>query len=78
MASKSICVVEHPPYSPDLAPAHFFLFPKVKCASKRERFSDIADVQHSVTNIPKEVPVQDFHATSDTLHSHDITSMAAI
>ena len=30
MASNSIQVIEHPPYSPDLAPADFFLFQRVK------------------------------------------------
>jgi histone-lysine N-methyltransferase SETMAR len=30
IARKGIQMIEHPPYSPDLAPADFFLFPKVK------------------------------------------------
>ena len=30
MAAKRFKLIEHPPYSPDLAPADFFLFPKVK------------------------------------------------
>jgi hypothetical protein len=30
MAAKGIQVLKHPPYSPDLAPADFFLFRKVK------------------------------------------------
>ncbi len=30
MAANSVQVIEHPPYSPDLAPADFFLFEKVK------------------------------------------------
>lgn len=30
LAKKDIAVLEHPPYSPDLAPADFFLFPKIK------------------------------------------------
>jgi hypothetical protein len=30
MAAKQFKVIEHPPYSPDLALANFFLFPKVK------------------------------------------------
>jgi hypothetical protein len=28
--ARSIKMIEHPPSSPDLAPADFFLFPKVK------------------------------------------------
>ena len=30
LADRSIKTIAHPPYSPDLAPANFFLFPKVK------------------------------------------------
>ena len=30
LADRSIKTIAHPPYSPDLAPADFFLFPKVK------------------------------------------------
>ena len=29
-AANAIPLLEHPPYSPDLPPAYFFLFPKVK------------------------------------------------
>lgn len=28
--SRSLCGLNHPPYSPDLAPYAFFLFPKLK------------------------------------------------
>jgi histone-lysine N-methyltransferase SETMAR len=30
MAARGIKLIEHPPYSPDLAPADYFLFPRVK------------------------------------------------
>jgi histone-lysine N-methyltransferase SETMAR len=30
LAKHQTSVVPHPPYSPDLAPADFFLFPKLK------------------------------------------------
>ncbi len=30
MAARDIKLIEHLPYSPDLAPANFFMFPKVK------------------------------------------------
>lgn len=37
----------HPPYSSDLAPNDFFLFPKIKIHIKGQHFDDILD------NIPK-------------------------
>jgi transposase len=45
MAKKLILKFDHPPYSPDLAPCDFWLFPKLKTTLKVHRFSDIADIQ---------------------------------
>ena len=51
-------VVPQPPYSPDLAPADFFLFPKLKSALKGRRFETFDEIQKSSTKelfaIPKE------------------------
>jgi histone-lysine N-methyltransferase SETMAR len=59
LASKSICVIQHPRYSPDLTPADFFLFPKLKLALKGERFGDISDVQSGLTEQLKGTSLQD-------------------
>jgi len=40
-------VVPHPPYSPDLAPADFFLFPKLKTTLKGHCFQTIEDIQET-------------------------------
>jgi len=32
-------LLEHPPYSPDLAPSNFYLFPKLKLFLAGQRFS---------------------------------------
>jgi transposase len=45
LASKQITVLEHPPYSPDLAPNDFFLFPKIKELLKGRRFDDIDNIR---------------------------------
>ena len=39
----------HPPYSPDLAPADFFLFPKLKTTLKGRRFQTIEEIQENAT-----------------------------
>ena len=36
-------LLDHPPYSPDLAPSDFFLFPHLKIALGRKRFSSNQD-----------------------------------
>jgi histone-lysine N-methyltransferase SETMAR len=51
LAKKSIMKLYHPPYSPDLAPYDFWLFPKLKTALKGHRFSDTADIQGHATTI---------------------------
>jgi len=43
LAQKSITEMEHPPYSPDLAPNDFWLLPKIKSALKGQRFQDNED-----------------------------------
>jgi hypothetical protein len=45
LASKQITVLEHPPYSLDLAPSDFFLFPNIKDILKGRHFDDIDDIR---------------------------------
>ena len=40
-------VVPHPPYSPDLAPTDFFLFPKLKTTLKGRGFQTIEEIQEN-------------------------------
>jgi hypothetical protein len=40
-----MAVIPYPPYSPDLAPCEFFLFPKVKLKLKGRRFDTIEEIQ---------------------------------
>jgi histone-lysine N-methyltransferase SETMAR len=39
--------VPHPPYSPDLTPADFFLFPNLKTTLKGRRFQTIGEIQEN-------------------------------
>ena len=45
LATKQITVLEHPAYSPDLAPSGFFLLPKIKEILKGRHFDDIDDIR---------------------------------
>ena len=40
LAERQVAVLDQPPYSPDLAPCDFFLFPKLKGVIKGTRFPD--------------------------------------
>jgi hypothetical protein len=52
--------ISHPPYSPDLAPADFFLYPTVKTALKIKRCQDVEDIKRNVTAELKAVPLETF------------------
>jgi len=58
LAKNETTVVPQPPYSPDLAPADFFLFPKLKSTLKGRRFETFDEIQKNLTKelfaIPKE------------------------
>ena len=47
LAKHQTSVVPHPPYSPDLAPAEFFPFPKLKTNLKGRRFQTIEEIQEN-------------------------------
>jgi hypothetical protein len=40
-AGKGISAMDRPPYSPDLAPADFWLFPKLKESAERQMFLEL-------------------------------------
>jgi hypothetical protein len=48
LAGKCISAMDHPPYSPDLFPADFWLFPEFKSVLKARRFSDAGDIKSFV------------------------------
>ena len=44
-----------PPYSPDLSPLDYFLFPNLKMKLKGLPFADVAEIQEAVTDELKKV-----------------------
>ena len=59
-AKYGITVLDHPPYSPDLAPCEFFLFPKVKSALKGTRFESVEAVKSKAAEIFNQLTEVDF------------------
>ena len=49
LANRNVAFLHHPPYSPDLAPAHYFLFPKLKCSLKGSHFQTVEEIQRAMT-----------------------------
>ena len=49
LSNRSIAVLHHPHDSPDLAPADYFLFPKLKFSLKGRHFETVEEIQFTVT-----------------------------
>ena len=49
LSQRNITMLPHPPYSPDLAPCDFFLFPKLKTQLKGHHFGTVENVQAAAT-----------------------------
>ena len=60
LAEKCITGLEHPPYSPDLAPCDFYLFPKLKSALKGTHFQSVEEVKTKTADILKKMTLNDF------------------
>jgi hypothetical protein len=60
LAHKGIITLLHPPYSPDLAPCDFFLFPMMKMQLKDRRFDRVEEIQRESQNVLGTLREQDF------------------
>ena len=58
-----IKTVRHRPYSPDLAPCDFYLFPKLRGC----RYETIADMKEAVTKVIDTLTQEDFHGAFQKL-----------
>jgi hypothetical protein len=55
-------LIPHPPYSPDLTPCGFFLFPKMELKLRGRRFDNIEEIQaesQRVLDTPREKDFQE-------------------
>ena len=60
LATKQVTLLEHPAYSPDLAPSDFFLFPMLKEILKGRHFDDIHDIRSNTKTALKTIPQKHF------------------
>ena len=59
VAQESLTMPQ-PPYSPDMAPCDFFLFPKIKKTLKGHRFTAIDDIKRASLKELKAIPKIEF------------------
>ena len=58
-----IKIVPHRPYSPDIAPCDFWLFPRLRGC----RYETIEEMKEAVTNVINTLTQEDFHGAFQTL-----------
>ena len=64
---KRISLINHPPYSPDVSPCDYFLFPKLKTKMKGAFYDDIPNIQAAVTEMLKNTPINDIKKSMHAL-----------
>jgi hypothetical protein len=60
LAKHHITQVCQPPYSPDLAPCNFWLFPRLKSPLKGRRFQTMGAIKEKATRQLIAIPKEDF------------------
>ena len=59
-------ILPHPPYSPDLSPCDFHLFPQIKRQLKGRRFKDIGELKQAFEDAIAEKPTDFFEGAFQT------------
>jgi histone-lysine N-methyltransferase SETMAR len=54
-------IIPHPPYSRDLGPCEFALFPKLKMKLKGQHFETVSDIQRKSQAVLDSIKERDFH-----------------
>jgi transposase len=60
LAKHDTAQLQLPPYSPDLAPCDFFLFPTLKKVLKGHRFAVTEDIKQNSTKTLLDIPNEEF------------------
>ena len=69
LTPKNVRVLYHPPYSPDLSPPDYFLFPKLKMKLKGLHFADVAAIQVGVSDELNRVQKEEFSEAFQKLYA---------
>ncbi|PNF23469.1 Mariner Mos1 transposase [Cryptotermes secundus] len=70
LTSNNMVIVPHPPYSPDLAPSDFFLFPRMKRSLKGKRFRDVDEVKENTLKALNSIQPQEFQHCFEQWQKH--------
>ena len=59
MASEKVKVLNHPPYSPDLSPCDFFLFPRLKKMLSGNKYTSRSSLGSVIYQCLQQIPKED-------------------
>jgi len=62
LTKHQVNTIEQAPYSPDMAPCDFFLFPKLKLPLRGKRFQSIEEIKENATRELKAIPSSAYQA----------------
>ena len=63
MSKNGVETIPHPPYSPDLAPCDFWMFPTLKKELRGRRFVSKTEIQNAIQNFFNSIPEEEFRKT---------------
>lgn len=67
LTKNEMTAVPHSPYSPDLAPCDFWMFPKLKSVLKGERFQSVEEIQRNTVQRIRSIPKAEFKTCFEKL-----------
>ena len=67
LTKMGIKTIRHPPYSPDLVPCDFWLFPMLKEKFRDGRYETIEEMKEAVTKVIDILTQEDFHGAFQKL-----------
>ena len=59
-SEKKVKVLNHPPYSPDLSPCDFFLFPRLKKMLSGNKHTSRSSLVSAIYQCPQQIPREDY------------------
>ena len=60
LASEKVNVLNHPPYSPDLSPCDFFLFPRLKKMLSGDKYTSRCSLGSAIYQCLQQIPKEDY------------------
>ena len=60
LASEKVKILNHPPYSPDLSPCDFFLFPRLKKMLSGNKYTSRSSLRSAIYQCFQQIPKEDY------------------